>query len=61
MVSILPDISLEEALVTTPYDAIILPGGLKGSELLSESKLVGQALKQHESEGCIVAAICAGM
>ncbi len=60
MVSILPDKSLEEAIVSSPYDAVILPGGLKGSELLSEAKIVGQVLKQHENGGHIVAAICAG-
>ena len=60
MVSILPDTSLEEAASLSPYNAVILPGGLKGSELLCESKLVGQLLKQHETDGNIVAAICAG-
>ena len=60
MVTILPDTSLEDALVNSPYDAVILPGGLKGSELLSESKVVGEILKQHENGGQIVAAICAG-
>ncbi|XP_057371988.1 protein dj-1beta-like [Daphnia carinata] len=59
MVSIVPDTSLEEAHATSPYDAVILPGGLKGSELLSEAPLVGQILKQHENGGKIVAAICA--
>ena len=58
--SILPDTSLEEAQMNSPYDAVILPGGLKGSELLSQDHLVGQILKQHEKEGKIVAAICAG-
>ena len=61
MVSILPDASLdEEAQKNSLYDAVILPGGLKGAEFLSESQLVGQILKQHEKEGKIVAAICAG-
>lgn len=61
MVSILPDTSLEEAQKNNSlYDVVILPGGLKGAELLSESQLVGQILKQHEKEGKIVAAICAG-
>ncbi|KAI9560665.1 hypothetical protein GHT06_011615 [Daphnia sinensis] len=59
MVSIVPDTSLEEAHATSPYDAVILPGGLKGSELLGEAPLVGEILKQHENGGQIVAAICA--
>lgn len=61
MVSIMPDTSLEEALKKAPYDVIILPGGLQGSELLAKSTLVGEVLKQHENAGCIIAAICAGM
>lgn len=61
MVSIVPDASLEEAHITSPYDVVILPGGLKGSELLSEAPLVGKILKQHEDDGKIVAAICAGI
>lgn len=59
LVSIFPDTSLE-AQVNSLYDAVILPGGLKGTELLSEAQLVGQILKHHEKEGKIVAAICAG-
>ena len=58
LVSIFPDSSLE-AQVNSLYDAVILPGGLKGTELLSEAQLVGQILKHHEKEGKIVAAICA--
>ena len=60
LVTILPDVSLEEVSGDS-YDAVILPGGLKGSELLGESKLVGEILKTHENAGHIVAAICAGI
>lgn len=59
-VIVTPDTSLEEAVSSSPYDAVILPGGLKGAESLSQSSSVGDILKQHEAAGSIVAAICAG-
>ncbi|TMW50156.1 hypothetical protein DOY81_004781, partial [Sarcophaga bullata] len=57
-VVIVPDTSLED---TKPnkYDVVILPGGLGGSKAMAESALVGEILKQQESEGRVVAAICA--
>ena len=48
------------ALAQSPYDAVILPGGLKGAEALADSAVVGELLKKHEEDGRIVAAICAG-
>lgn len=60
-VAIQPDVSLDEATSQAPFDAIILPGGLKGAEALCDSPAVGTLLKQHESAGHIVAAICAGL
>ncbi|XP_032525639.2 protein dj-1beta [Danaus plexippus] len=59
-VTLVPDKSLADALAAQPqYDAVILPGGLEGSERLSKSNIVGSLLKEHESSGKIVAAICA--
>ncbi|XP_077284570.1 class I glutamine amidotransferase-like superfamily protein dj-1beta [Arctopsyche grandis] len=59
-VVIVPDMSLQDALAkNSSYDAVILPGGLGGSELLSKSAKVGKLLKEQESSGRIVAAICA--
>lgn len=55
-----PDTSLDEAINQTPFDAVILPGGLKGAESLAQSAVVGDILKKHETNGSIVAAICAG-
>ncbi|XP_037813981.1 protein dj-1beta-like [Lucilia sericata] len=57
-VVILPDTSLE-ASKSNKYDVVILPGGLGGSKAMAESAVVGEILKQQESEGRIVAAICA--
>lgn len=57
-VVIVPDTSLE-ASKSNKFDVIILPGGLGGSKAMAESPVVGELLKQQESEGRIVAAICA--
>ncbi|KAF6207497.1 hypothetical protein GE061_015943 [Apolygus lucorum] len=59
-VVIVPDASLDEALKCGPFDAVILPGGLGGSECFCSSPEVGKLLKEQESAGRIVAAICAG-
>ncbi|KAM3955417.1 DJ-1 beta [Aphomia sociella] len=59
-VTVVPDKSLADALAENPqYDAVILPGGLEGSDRLSKSDVVGTLLKEHEKAGKIVAAICA--
>ncbi|XP_022122413.2 protein dj-1beta isoform X1 [Pieris rapae] len=59
-VTLVPDKSLADALAEKPqYDAVILPGGLEGSDRLSKSDVVGTLLKEHEGSGKIIAAICA--
>ncbi|CAG9136104.1 unnamed protein product [Plutella xylostella] len=59
-ITLVPDKSLVDALAERPeYDAVILPGGLEGSDRLSKSSAVGTLLKEHEKNGKIVAAICA--
>ncbi|XP_035786672.1 protein dj-1beta-like [Anopheles albimanus] len=40
-------------------DAIILPGGLEGSRLMSKAPAVGELLRHYQSSAKIVAAICA--
>lgn len=57
-VVICPDTPLEAA-KDSRYDAVILPGGLEGSKNLASSKVVGEILKKQESEGRLLAAICA--
>jgi protein DJ-1 len=52
--------SLKEAVAAGPYDAVILPGGLKGAGSFAESAEVGDLLKEQEKAGRLVAAICAG-
>lgn len=57
-VKLVPDISLEEA-SKQEYDAIVLPGGLEGSEAFCASSKVGEMLKKQEAAGKYCAAICA--
>ncbi|XP_049883923.1 protein dj-1beta-like isoform X2 [Pectinophora gossypiella] len=59
-VTLVPDKSLADALAENPtYDAVILPGGLEGSDRLSKSSVVGTLLKDQEKTCRIIAAICA--
>lgn len=41
------------------YDAIVIPGGLAGSEHCRDSHVLVQLLKQQKAEGRLIAAICA--
>lgn len=59
-VVIVPDISIADVASQGPYDAVVLPGGIGGAKALAESQEVGKLLKEQESGGRIVAAICAG-
>ncbi|CAH1406443.1 unnamed protein product [Nezara viridula] len=54
-----PDMSLTEAVKKGPYDAVVLPGGLDGSNAFATSAEVGNLLKDQEKEGRLIAAICA--
>lgn len=58
-VVIVPDKSLEEALADEPYDVVVLPGGLGGSNAMGDSKAIGELLRSQESAGRLIAAICA--
>ncbi|XP_074098092.1 protein dj-1beta [Cotesia typhae] len=48
-----------DAVKNNSFDVVILPGGLGGSKALASSKEVGELLKKQESEGRVIAAICA--
>ncbi|KAH8340019.1 hypothetical protein KR067_006320, partial [Drosophila pandora] len=58
-VVIVPDTSLEQAMGQGNYDVVVLPGGLAGNKALMESCDVGELLRQQESQGGLIAAICA--
>lgn len=57
---ICPDKSIQDACKDAPYGVIVLPGGLGGSKLLSESDEVGKLLRHQEKSDGLIAAICAG-
>ncbi len=57
-VKILPDSDIE-SLVDEKFDAIILPGGLPGTNNLSENPTLIGILREHKKEGKILGAICA--
>ena len=50
---------LAEDVVPTNYDAVILPGGLPGSDHLEASEIVKKACKAIDASGGLVCAICA--
>nr|CDI54424.1 conserved hypothetical protein [Melanopsichium pennsylvanicum 4] len=53
----LPDLAGGKAL---EYDAIIIPGGAKGAEIISHNQDVQQLISAMYGKGKIVGAICAG-
>lgn len=59
-VKIQPDIGIEEVKLKGCFDVLVLPGGLGSAKALSESKLVGELLKEQEAKNGLIAAICAG-
>lgn len=58
---ILPDVAIADACKCKPFDAVVLPGGSRGSRTLAESKEVGAILKSHDAKKKIIAAISAGI
>ena len=56
-VKLLPDVSLDA--VNGPFDAIVLPGGAQGAEVLAANPKVQDLLRQQEAAGRWIAAICA--
>ncbi|MFI8417659.1 protein deglycase YajL [Serratia sp. NPDC078593] len=47
------------AIVDEPFDAIVLPGGMKGAECFRDSPLLVEKVRQMHLQGKYVAAICA--
>lgn len=58
-VVIQPDAALDDAKTKGPYDAIVLPGGLKGAENLGNSATIKTILTEQEKAGRVIGAICA--
>lgn len=57
-VRLLADVALVDV-ADNHYDAIVLPGGLKGAECFRDSPLLVETVRQMHFTGKIVAAICA--
>ncbi|AOM41163.1 protein deglycase YajL [Xenorhabdus hominickii] len=57
-VKLVADIPLVDV-VDEDFDAIVLPGGIKGAECFRDSLLVVEKIRIAQSQGKIIAAICA--
>lgn len=55
--TVVPDISLDEV-KNEAFDVIILPGGRVGSDLIAESELVAEIIKQQDKRSGFIAGIC---
>jgi len=51
--------TLLDAVMETPFDMLVLPGGLPGATHLEADERVQRLLKRHQAEGRFAAAICA--
>jgi len=58
-VKIYPDIKFEKLSVEQEFNAIVLPGGLAGVEILSNQNVLIEILKKHNQFKKIIGAICA--
>ncbi|KAJ1657768.1 hypothetical protein IWQ61_002892 [Dispira simplex] len=57
---VIPDQQLESTNDLANYDAVIIPGGLGGVQVLSKNAHVLEVLQKYYAQGKLVAAICAG-
>jgi 4-methyl-5(b-hydroxyethyl)-thiazole monophosphate biosynthesis len=58
-ITVTPDTTLDEALAGPAFDAIVLPGGLPGAEILRDDPRVIDALSKILVRGGLAGAICA--
>ncbi|WFC94773.1 protein deglycase [Malassezia brasiliensis] len=59
-VKIVPDTTLAQLGDAPPFDAIVVPGGVGGANILSQDKTVLSMLKSAYDADKVVGAICAG-
>ncbi|KAJ1955584.1 hypothetical protein IWQ62_005497 [Dispira parvispora] len=57
---VIPDQQLESTSDLTNHDAVIIPGGSGGVQVLSKNACVLEVLHKYYAQGKLVAAICAG-
>lgn len=58
-VRIVPDVLLEEVSEEEPFAAIVLPGGMRGTEALARNEHVRRLLQAQKQRHGYIAAICA--
>lgn len=58
-ITVIPDMSLDDALAAEPYDLIVLPGGVPNSYTLRDDERIINAIKAQAAKDRKVAAICA--
>jgi len=58
-VSVLPDISLQDAIDEDDFDSVVLPGGLPGADHLRDDPRIIEILQRTAANGGYTAAICA--
>ncbi|MFH1050956.1 MAG: DJ-1 family glyoxalase III [bacterium] len=58
-VKIIPDILFEQLNLDNVYDAVVLPGGLTGTENLRVNTILEEILLRHHEKGILIGAICA--
>ena len=59
-VTLVPDMALADcAQDGEPWDLLVLPGGMPGTEVLANSDSVGEMLRRQCADGRLVGAICA--
>lgn len=58
-VSIQPDTTLDEALTESPYDMVVLPGGLPNAYTLRDDPRIKKLLQDTKEKNGYLAAICA--
>lgn len=56
----IPDVLLEYLNEFDRYDAIIIPGGLQGTENLINNEYLSSIIETYKTRGILFAAICAG-
>ncbi len=58
-IKIIPDVLLDDVLEEDEYDAVVLPGGSRGVESLSENPQVEKLVKANFERNSLICAICA--
>ncbi|XP_060069297.1 Parkinson disease protein 7 homolog [Ylistrum balloti] len=59
-VKLVPDMSLEEAMKSAPFDIVVCPGGAGGAQAMAQSAEVKKILEDQEKDDKYIAAVCAG-